>query len=84
MRELGIFLIMVGIAVPLLGGHLITPRHLGKKYWQLARDFKEEKIQKGDEHHLDAEFSYLDSLVIKGSIAALLFGVLMVLLSLVI
>ena len=84
MRELGIFLIMLGIAVPLLGGHLITPRHLGKKYWNLGGDFKERKIQKEDEHYQDAEFSYLDSLVIKGSIAALLLGVLIVLLSLVI
>ncbi len=84
MRELGIFLIMLGIAVPLLGGHLITPRHLGKKYWKLGGDFKEGKIQKEDEHYQDAEFSYLDSLVIKGSIAALLLGVLIVLLSLVI
>ncbi|WP_312265670.1 hypothetical protein [Neisseria sp.] len=84
MRDLGIFLIIFGIAVPVLGGHWITPRYLGKEYWKLGKDFKEGKIRPEDKYYLDANSAYWDAVALKASLIVLLIGILLTLLSFIV
>lgn len=84
MRDLGIFLIIFGIAVPVLGGHWITPRYLGKEYWKLGKDFKEGKIRREDKYYLDANSAYWDAVALKASLIVLLIGILLTLLSFIV
>lgn len=69
-------MLILGGAILILGGSFVTPRYLGKKYWQLGRSFRAGKIKKEDKYYLDANFAYLDSLVIKGGVIILLIGMI--------
>ncbi|MBF0804233.1 MULTISPECIES: hypothetical protein [unclassified Neisseria] len=66
MRDVGIFMVILGFFILFFSGSLIAPKYLGRRYWILGKKFKKNKIEKDNKYYLDANFSYLDSLVIKG------------------